>query len=375
MCVICVSTVAIVSLLAPTQGPTIVEKKNIQQQQTTNKSCSKSNLNKTIKLPNKKVLLCTKYGEGYYNVGYKWIEKTPVKKQPQLPTTSEQKLDIPTQSTSVNGVYPNIINSFKHQSNYFKLAVITSPKVDKEKVSEIVSKYEKSVNFFPMPIDKKITWVFVSESEKDWWIQKSTEIDLNLNLQWWDSGRCQISKATLCAYGNGNPNLPIFYMVVGSDYQWTTNDEIIADHESAHMYQMVSWANSYLKCWVLEGHANAIGMAMSSRINDLNSYRQSQIRDIQRMFIDYKTFSVEDWVNAYNKINSDRDFCFKNGAGYSMGMLAVESMYELYDGKLVDQFFTEYSNSRNFNESLVKYFNVNELEFYKNVAKYAKKSV
>jgi hypothetical protein len=272
-------------------------------------------------------------------------------------------------------VYPNIINSFKHQSNYFKLAVITSPKVDKEKISEIVSKYEKSVNFFPMPIDKKITWVFVSESEKDWWIQKSTEIDLNLNLQWWDSGRCQISKATLCAYGNGNPNLPIFYMVVGSDYQWTTNDEIIADHESAHMYQMVSWANSYLKCWVLEGHANAIGMAMSSRINDLNSYRQSQIRDIQRMFIDYKTFSVEDWVNAYNKINSDRDFCFKNGAGYSMGMLAVESMYELYDGKLVDQFFTEYSNSRNFNESLVKYFNVNELEFYKNVAKYAKKSV
>lgn len=365
MCVICVSTVAVVSLLAPTQAPTVVDKKNIQQYELTNKTCSKSNLNKTIKLPNKKVLICTEYGNGYYNVGYKWTIKNPPKKQLQTQTDTAQ-------STKNNNVYTNIINSFKPKSDYFKLTVITSPKVDKSKVNKIVSNYEKSVNFFPMPNDKKITWVFVSESEKDWWIQKTTEIDLNLNLEWWDSGKCQISRATLCAYGNGNPNLPIFYMVVGSSHQWSASDDIIADHESVHMYQMVSWANSYLNCWVVEGHASAVGMAMSSRNNDLNSYRQLQIRDIQRMFANYQTFSVEDWINAYSKINSDRNFCLTNGAGYSMGMLAVESMYNLYDGKIVDQFFIDYSNSRNFNESLMKYFKINEFEFYKNVAQYAK---
>lgn len=380
MCVICISTVAIVSLLAPTQGTTVVENNNIQQQKLTNKSCSKSNLNKTVKLPNKKVLVCSSYGDGYYNTGYKWTIKQdskPLAKpltKPLVKPIQEQPSQTTTQSSKETNVYNNILQSFKTKLDYFKITVVASPNVDKAKVDEIVSNYEKSVNFFPMPSNKKITWVFLNETEKDWWIQKSYEID-RPNVEWWDSGKCKISNVTICAYGNGNPNSPIFYMVVGSSHKWSPNDAIIADHESVHMYQMVSWANSYLNCWVVEGHANAIGMAMSSKTTNVDSFRQGQIRDIQRLFINYKTFTVEDWVDAYNKINSDRDFCFKNGAGYSMGMLAIESMYELYDGKLVDQFFIEYSNSRNFNESLLKYFNVDELEFYKNVAKYAKNSV
>lgn len=387
MCVVCVSVVTAVSLLSPTQAPTVVEKKDIQQYQLINKSCSKSNLNQTVKLPNKKVLVCTAYGDGYYNAGYKWMVKSNSKpstkstqnKSTPVGTTTKSIQDeytkiSTTQSEKIIKVYQNILGSFKPNPEYFKMTVISSPKVNKSRVSEIISNYEKSVNFFPMPIDKKITWVFLDETEKDWWVQKTSEID-RPNLQWWESGKCNISQTTICAYGNGNPNSPIFYMVVGSSSKWESNDLFVADHESAHMYQMVTWTHSDLNCWVIEGQATAVGMAMSSRNMEMYDIRQSQVRDIQRMFINYKTFSTEDWINAYAKINSDRDYCFQNGAGYNMGMLAVESMYDLYDGKIVDKFFIDYSKSKNFNETLLKYFKISESEFYKNVALYVKNSI
>jgi hypothetical protein len=333
------------TLLAPTQALAAIDKKN---------TCSKLNLNKV-----KNNLICLKNGKTY-----KWTAKEIVNSTP-----------IVLQPTKITKIYQNMLGSFKDKTEYFKLTVITSPKVDKQRVDEIVSKYEKSVNFFPMPVNKKITWVFLNEDEKDWWIQKSSEIDPNTNLGWWDSGHCQISKVSMCSYGNANTNIPIFYMVIGSSSQWEAREQMVADHESAHMYQNLYWTNYHANCWVVEGHASAIGLAISSKNMDIGLYRQGQIRDIQKIFPNYKTFSIDDWISAYNKINSDNDFCFSNGAGYSMGMLAIESMYELYDGKIVNEFFIDYSKSRNFNESLIKYFKINEFEFYKNVAKYVKDAV
>jgi hypothetical protein len=327
-----------------------------------------------VKLPNKTILVCSEYGVGYYNTAYKWTIKQKSKSSTKL-AQSEVTLGSTTQSAKVTKIYQNILDSFKPSPEYFKMTVITSPKVNMTKVNEIVSYYENSINFFPVPSNKKITWVFLNETEKDWWLQKSSEIDPSPNPDWWDSGKCQISSTSKCAYGNANIQTPIFYSVVGSSSNWETNDQIISDHESVHVYQMVSWSGTHTNCWIIEGQANAIGMAMSSRKMDMNNYRQAQLRDIQRISSNYKSFSVEDWISAYNKINSDRDFCFKNGAGYSMGMLAVESMYDLYEGKIVDQFLIEFSRSKNFDETLRKYFKISESDFYKNVALYAKSSV
>ena len=106
-----------------------------------------------------------------------------------------------------------------------------------------------------------------------------------------------------------------------------------------------------------------------------NGYRQAQIYQIKNIFPGYLYFSVDDWINAYKKINSDDNFCFNSGAGYNMGMLAIESMYNLYDGKTVNDFIIDYSKTRNLDQSLMKYFNVNETKFYNNVAEYAKNSI
>jgi len=90
MCIICVSTVTVVSLFLPgqapsqvaTQPPPIINKNNVKEYEFTNKSCSKSNLNKinnnTICLKNGKV--------------YRWakIKNTP------LPTPSPTTIPTPT---------------------------------------------------------------------------------------------------------------------------------------------------------------------------------------------------------------------------------------------------------------------------------------
>jgi M6 family metalloprotease-like protein len=72
MCIICVSTVTVASLLAPThsapvQSVSVIETKYVQENKVTNKSCSKSQLNKV-----KGNTICLKNGKTY-----KWTIKKP----------------------------------------------------------------------------------------------------------------------------------------------------------------------------------------------------------------------------------------------------------------------------------------------------------
>ena len=79
MCILCVSTITAMSLLAPTQTATVVEKKNIQQYQSINKSCTKSNLNQ-INFDNNTI--CLKSGKVY-----KWTKIKNISKP--KPTTNQ----------------------------------------------------------------------------------------------------------------------------------------------------------------------------------------------------------------------------------------------------------------------------------------------
>ena len=340
-------------------------------------------VNKTRILDNEEYL-CTKQKNGK-NV---WVKKitvrTPILLPKPIPTptvVTPTPLPSPVVQTpatkleNIHQIYKNMSDSFETKSQNFKITVIKSPMVNEKRVEEIVSAYEKSINSYQIPTSFKITWVFVSENEKDWWIKKSLQIDSRPNPTWWNSDHCKISSVVVCGYGNASINNPIFYMVVGSSSKWEANHQIIADHEAVHMYQVIAWSSAHANCWVVEGHANAMGIAMSAKVSDMTSYRQSQIVELRKIFPKYKSFSVEDWINAYNRINSDSNFCFNNNAGYSMGMIAIESMYSFYDGKKVNQFLVDYSKTRNFNQSLISHFNINENQFYKNVAEYAKKSV
>ena len=95
MCVICISTITVASLLAPTQAPIAPEysQKNIQQYEFTNKSCSKSMLNKV-----KNNTICLKNGKVYRWAIKKTDTPSPVKtKEPvatPTPTPTQKNIDV-----------------------------------------------------------------------------------------------------------------------------------------------------------------------------------------------------------------------------------------------------------------------------------------
>lgn len=93
MCIICISTVTVASLLAPTQAPSEPEysQKNIQQYEFTNKACSKSMLNKV-----KDNTICLKNGKVYRWAVKKTNTPSPIKTKEPVPTPNPTPSPTPT---------------------------------------------------------------------------------------------------------------------------------------------------------------------------------------------------------------------------------------------------------------------------------------
>jgi hypothetical protein len=269
--------------------------------------------------------------------------------------------------TTLEKIYSKITNHYNHKNN-FSITVIKSPDVDSSKVEYIINKYEKAINSYSFDSGKKIRWVFMNENEKPWYVKKSLEIDDYDWTSWWDSGKCFISSTSLCSYGNSNTKNPIFYTMVGSKSQWTQEHDMIAEHEAVHMYQVLTFKNGYPNCWIVEGQANLIGFAMASRYSNMLTYRNGQMLQLTKFVPGYRDLSKTQWVDTLKRIEKDEDFCFKNQAGYSLGMMAVESLFLNHDAEKVDKFIIDYSVSGNFDQSLNKFLSINSSKFYEDFA-------
>lgn len=289
---------------------------------------------------------------------------TPVVTPTPTPVPTTPKVQEPT---TLEKIYSKITNHYNHKNN-FSITVIKSPDVDSSKVEYIINKYEKAINSYSFDSGKKIRWVFMNENEKPWYVKKSLEIDDYDWTSWWDSGKCFISSTALCSYGNSNTKNPIFYTMVGSKSQWTQEHDMIAEHEAVHMYQVLTFKNGYPNCWIVEGQANLIGFAMASRYSNMLTYRNGQMLQLTKFVPGYRDLSKTQWVDTLKRIEKDEDFCFKNQAGYSLGMMAVESLFLNHDAEKVDKFIIDYSVSGNFDQSLNKFLSINSSKFYEDFA-------
>lgn len=378
MCVVCVSAVTIASLI--TSGPTATVPKNINEYTITTKACPKSQVNKEI---NNKI--CLKNGKVY-----RWAIKkpstvptpTPTPTPKPTPTVTASPMPTPTETIQKVPEKPfqivyNKINSFYNRKSNYKLTVIKSPKVNSQMVDLVISKYEEALNSYPIKANnKKITWVFVSETEKDWYVNKSKEIDKKDNTYWWDSGKCPMAQSSICAYGNSDANNPIFYMMIGSLATWSWQHQANAEHEAVHMYQMLTYKSDYPNCWIVEGQANAIGLARASidttRVSEL---RYQQIVQMSKFESKMLFLTEKEWVETFKNIEKNKSLCFSTGAGYSIGMLAVESLFFNFDAEKVDEFIINYSETLDFNKSLLSILKINQEEFYKIVSQYIHESL
>jgi hypothetical protein len=350
------------------------------------KGSSKSCKVGTVKFDSKYKYVCVMSGIWKKTLLISKTKKQPIKPTP-APATTPTPTPTPTPSvvavpqipklpelSEIQKIYSKVINYYNHKNN-FKLTVIKSPGVNSKRVDEIVTKYETALNSYSFTTNKQIKWVFMDETERQWYINKSLEIDSHDWTSWWDSGKCQISSSSVCAYGNANTNNPIFYMMIGSKTSWREHDQMIAEHEAVHMYQTLVLKTGHPNCWVMEGQANAIGLAMASKYSSMNDIRSGQIWLISRFLPNYISLSKEQWVDTFKKIEADSSTCFKNGAGYSIGMLAMEALFLNYDVEKVDQFVIHYSTTKNFDNSLRATLNIGSEDFYLTVADYIYKTV
>lgn len=176
MCIVCVSTVTVASLLAPTQAPVEVKpiQKNIQEYEFTNKSCSKSNLNKV-----KNNTICLKNGKVY-----RWaVKKSPVVKP--TPTPAPVPNPTPTPVESVSSKYfktpcdidPLTPQEWKEFESWFKNQQACSGPlrvpVDFLKTEPTVSQSESLVNIEECKIknnkQKQNTLAFPTADQKSYW--------------------------------------------------------------------------------------------------------------------------------------------------------------------------------------------------------------
>jgi hypothetical protein len=293
-----------------------------------------------------------------FNLSFRKPSPTPT----PVPTTPKVQ-----EPTALEKIYSKITNHYNHKNN-FSITVIKSPDVDSSKVEYIINKYEKAINSYSFDSGKKIRWVFMNENEKPWYVKKSLEIDDYDWTSWWDSGKCFITSTKMCSYGNSNTKNPIFYTMVGSKSQWTQEHDMIAEHEAAHMYQVLTFKNGYPNCWIIEGQANMMGFAMASRYSNMLTSRNGQMLQIEKFIPGYRDLSKPQWIETLKRIEKDSDFCFKNQAGYSLGMIAVESLFLNHDAEKVDKFIINYSFTDNFDQSMRQFLNISSAQFYEDFA-------
>lgn len=289
-----------------------------------------------------------------------------------LHITNPNYMPTPTPEKSLKSfeVVHKKITDFYKNNNTYKLSVIKSPKVNSAVVDLVISKYEKALSSYPIISNKQVKWIFMDETEKDFYLKKNLELDGGRFTSWWDNQKCQKEPWSICSYGNGDSSNPIFYMLIGSTSSWQEKDNHIIDHEAVHMFQMLAYSQGHPNCWMFEGQANAIGFAMQSKTSDVSAVRFTQITQMSNFEPNMLKLTAEEWSQSFQRVTANSNECFSKGVGYSYGMIAVESLFSSYDAIKVDKFIFDFVNTKNFSQSLMSNFAITESQFYSLFGKY-----
>lgn len=147
---------------------------------------------------------------------------------------------------------------------------------------------------------------------------------------------------------------------------------LIPYHELAHVYfwTLFDFRKDPKNCWIAEGFANALGLAISSQYIDLDKYRNEQILKIQNLFSKNSKLEKEKIIKEFIEKQNDHKYCFELASGYSIGMLISEFMYINYGIKSTHEFVKSLGETQSFDTSSKKYFKLSELDFFNKAFEY-----
>jgi hypothetical protein len=305
-----------------------------------------------------------------------------VKKEPS-PTPTPSPTPIPTQSkpviieTNWQALYRKTLNSLEPNSiESLQIEAIYSPTVNVSKANALLEIFKDALALYVNRFgpNKKVIFVFMSESDKNWYDQKVIFYEgADTGDDWWGT-HCEFTARSQCGRGTNVALANLYYELVGSawDAAWIYA-KVSPNHEAVHAYQKSIIGDGMYRIlppWFGEGQANFLGFVTSYRFLDVSSLRSAAIKDLSRGFPNYLQMNSSEWLSAITRVDSDIDFTFRNGLGYSLGMLISEYLYLKYSPDQVDNLLIDVTSGMNWDLAIQSNFGLAKSQLYKAASDY-----
>ena len=246
-----------------------------------------------------------------------------------------------------------------------KLKFVLSPNANKESAAKLESSYQEPItllsNLYVNP--NPVTFLVMNENDYDWWVAQVKLLNSKQASDWWNGSHCKVTELVHCGYGSSPNDDGSFHFgqLLGSKFTWNVNDYVIAYHESIHVYQLGLMGNRMqaLPPWFAEGQANYLGAAFVHRFKNSSLIRKDQIRDLNYKNPVARSYTLAQWSEFLARIDSDYEFTFSNGFGYSVGNLLVENLYNQFDQSDIHNWLLQIKSGENYKDAFQKVFKLN----------------
>jgi hypothetical protein len=255
-----------------------------------------------------------------------------------------------------------------------KLNFVYSPSVNKTEADKLQASYQEPIsllsNLYVNP--RPVTFLVFDETERDWWWAQATKLATKMPDDWWGGSHCQPNPMSHCGYGSmAEPDGTFhFGQLLGTQFLWKQRDYTIAYHEAIHVYQLglLGSRMSALPPWFAEGQATYLGYAFSHKYLNSNSQRAVTLRDLKSAFPELAKFNNSEWVEWIKKVDSNFEFTFNNGLGYSIGELILEALYNSNEYQKVHSWMVAIRDGDNYKEGFKKVFGQDYDEWLQTIA-------
>ena len=111
-----------------------------------------------------------------------------------------------------------------------------------------------------------------------------------------------------------------------------------------------------LPSWFAEGQANYLGFAFSHKYWSSSAQRADSLRGLKSAFPELARFNNSEWIDWIKKVDSNFEFTFNNGLGYSIGELILESLYNSNDYQKIHSWMVAIRDGDSYKEGFKKVF-------------------
>ena len=243
-----------------------------------------------------------------------------------------------------------------------KLNFVYSPKVRRSEADKLQASYQEPMTLLSSLYvnPNTVTFLIMDETEHDWWWTQVQGLNSNMDKNWWGGIHCQPNPNSHCGYGSSPNREGAFHFgqILGSQFVWKDYDYTITYHEAIHVYQLglMGPRMNALPNWFAEGQANYFGFTFSHKYRNSEIQRRDSIRSLKQNFYSVSNFNLSQWVDWIKKVDSDAQFTFDNGLGYTIGELILESLYNDYDYRKVHDWMVLIKNGDTYKVAFKKVF-------------------